>query len=222
MTTRVVVTEDGSPTLYSSQFNDHYHSTHGAVQESLHVFIQAGLQPILLKREEVRILEIGLGTGLNLLLTLLHRNRATIHYSVLEPYPVSIDVLKQLDYSIWLGEDRQDFYTKLHQASWMESFELDDFFTVLKRKESILDHQLSGPFDLVYFDAFSPSVQPELWQPKVFEDIYYLTHPGGILVTYSSKGSVRRGLANAGFVVEKIPGPPGKREMLRAIRHDVS
>ena len=212
-----VKTRDGSSTLFSQQFQEHYHSLHGAIQESQHVFIKMGLVPCLQLREELSILEVGLGTGLNALLTLLYRSESKIHYHAIENYPLNKEQVEKLNYPDQLGNaDCSTYLTKIHQAPWNLEVSLTPNFFLQKTHINLQDFQPQNSFHLVYFDAFAPNTQPELWTDEIFSKIYACCEPEAALVTYSSKGAVRRTLQAVGFEVEKLPGPPGKREMLRA------
>ncbi|MCA9394417.1 MAG: tRNA (5-methylaminomethyl-2-thiouridine)(34)-methyltransferase MnmD [Candidatus Omnitrophica bacterium] len=212
----IVTTQDGSPTLYSRQYGDHYHSTYGAVQESRHVFIESGLTCVRACSQEVRLLEVGLGTGLNCILTAAHRAGRSVRYTALEPDPLPDTDVERLDYAPALGAAAFRLFRLLHGGPWEIDFELEAGMTVTKRRQTVQELQGPPTFDLVYYDAFSPAVQPEMWTEAVFARIYQCCTPGAVLVTYSSRGSVRRALTAVGFLVEKIPGPPGKREMVRA------
>lgn len=210
----IVTTKDGSSSIYLPAFDEHYHSVHGAVQESRHVFLRMGWEPLAEKPEAISILEIGFGTGLNAWLMLQEADRfpaKQIRYRSIEAYPVKEDDAALLNYA----EDRERFLS-LHKASWEKPFAVSPNFTLVKN-EIRLEHFNPGEeFDLVFFDAFAPRVQPELWSAEVFRKMFSLMKKGGRLVTYCSKGEVRRNMIAAGFTVEKLPGPPGKREMLRA------
>ncbi len=209
------LSEDGSTTLYRSDMDEHYHSIHGAIQESMHVFINAGLHH--LTSREITVLEMGFGTGLNALLTLLCGRGRKISYHALERYPLSPELISKINYPALLGDsDAQKLFDQLHQADWDKTCAITPDFELLKMKQDLLTYHPDTLFDLIYFDAFDPKKQPELWSPEVFQMLGNATKKGGILVTYSAKGSVKRALINAGFEVEKIPGPPGKREMIRA------
>lgn len=221
---KVVVTGDGSSSIYLPQFNEHYHSHHGAVQESKHVFMKMGWE-----QQEwqggVDILEIGFGTGLNAWLVLNEILRdpaaAIVHYTSLEKYPVALEIAEQLDY--WKfgygnASDNRQHFLSLHEAQWNAAVETYPGFVLEKLTTSLQDFETTRKYDLVFFDAFSPRVQPELWTKEIFDRMFAAMDPGGILVTYCSKGEVRRNMIAAGFRVEKVPGPPGKREMLRAFR----
>lgn len=207
-------TADGSNTLYVPELNEHYHSIHGAVAESEHVYIQAGLKYTEPFFEEINLLEIGLGTGLNLYLTLQNAQKK-VNYTAIEPYPLTIDLINNMAYGIVDAE----MQTKIHTAEsnqWHKLSENFSFHNVNKKLEEIsLQPQF---FNLVFFDAFAPAVQPELWTNFIFEKLYNAMQKDAVLVTYCCKGEVKRNLIKTGFFVEKLPGPPGKREMLRAIK----
>ncbi|MDW3649680.1 MAG: tRNA (5-methylaminomethyl-2-thiouridine)(34)-methyltransferase MnmD [Bacteroidia bacterium] len=211
---RHVISKDGSSTLYAPRFDEHYHSIHGAIQESMHVFINAGLRA--LEKEELRLLEMGLGTGLNAVLTAIHMDDRKIQYTGIEAFPVAEDLLTQLNYPKELGGDAETIFKKLHAMPWNEKGELIPAFVLEKIQGKLEEFDPESSYDLVYFDAFAPSAQLELWSLDIFQKMFGLMNPGAVLVTYCAKGDVRRAMIAAGFRVEKIPGPPGKREMLRA------
>lgn len=210
-------TSDGSTTLFVPELNEHYHSVHGAVAESEHVFINAGFRQC--EKQDVRILEIGFGTGLNAVLTLLEAlmNKRTVYYYAIEKYPLSIEEVKKLNYDQVLDLDEISI-RDLHQAEWEVDCCVIPGFTLHKEETDTRNFEAEGLFDVIYFDAFAPDVQPELWSKEIFQKLYSITAKNGVLTTYSAKGDVRRSLAEAGYTVEKIGGPPGKRQMLRAVR----
>jgi len=211
------VTTDGSHSLYHPVTDQFYHSHHGAVQESMHVFIKHGYEYAAAFNDHIRILEIGFGTGLNALLTQRMSDGKTIYYESLEYYPISIALVAQLNYPTDNNERR--FFNSLHNASWNLNESVSSHFQLHKRLLRIQDYVPGdASFDVIYFDAFSPGAQPELWSEEIFRAMYNSLKRNGVLVTYCSKGDVRRAMIAAGFAVEKLPGPPGKREMLRAIR----
>lgn len=214
----LVTTADGSHTLYSPRFNEIYHSRHGAIQESQHVFIKHGLQHV--PDNPVHIFEMGFGTGLNALLTILEaeKNNRTVYYETIEQYPVGIELIKSLNYTRQLGyEFCYGPYHTLHLCRWNEAHTVTPSFSFKKVEGALQTHYLTpGYFHVIYFDAFAPGHQPEMWTPAVFEKMYHSMTPGGVLVTYCSKSIVQKAMKEAGFMVEKLPGPPGKREMLRA------
>lgn len=208
------ITRDGSSTLYSAQFDQHYHSVHGAVQESQHVFLDKGLAECQ-QTTPIRILEMGFGTGLNALMTAMQAPMP-VHYLSLEAYPISPEALTELNYGQLLQVET--LFEGIHAAAWNTSVEITPDFTLEKRLGLLEDFEGTAEIDLVYWDAFAPGAQPELWTEEVFRSVLGWMNPGGILTTYCAKGDVRRAMIAAGFQVEKVPGPPGKREMLRARR----
>ncbi len=217
------ITSDGSHTLYVPELDEHYHSIHGAVQESNHIFIQAGLvesrKSLVKSLKKVKILEVGLGTGLNALLTYLEAEKQDIQieYTAIEAFPLEEEIYEALNFSSLIpGENVDTIMNLIHASAWNIPVELSPDFVLFKRHEA-LENIILEPdrYDLVYFDAFAPEVQPELWTEDVFRKIYNSMIGGGILVTYCCKGDVKRAMKAAGFTIEKLPGPPGKREMLR-------
>lgn len=211
-------TADGSHTLFIPEMDEHYHSVNGAVQESRHVFIEAGLHHQTQK--DITVFEIGFGTGLNAFLTLLdaeENNRSVNYYSV-ELYPLASELVGALNYGDVICPEKKEWFGALHAASWNEAAKITDRFTLHKIQGDSNTCQLPEDIDLVYFDAFAPDKQPEMWSQEIFDKIYAHTSEGGILTTYCAKGVVRRMMQKAGYSVERIPGPPGKREMLRAMK----
>jgi len=213
----LIETQDGSHSLYSEAFGVSYHSKYGAIQESRHVFIHAGLGQLLPTRERVRVLEMGFGTGLNAYLTLLVGQSSKKHffYETVEPLPVPLEQVAYLNYPTRLGGSPADFLA-LHHSNWNEVVPIGTNFQLLKWHATIQEAPLSGQFDLVFYDAFAPSSQPELWEAPVLGKIFAAMASGGVFVTYCAKGVVKRCLRDLGFTVEGVPGPPGKREMIRA------
>ena len=209
-------TEDGSDTLFVPELNEHYHSVHGATTESNHVFIDAGLMPILEEKKHIRILEIGFGTGLNALLTILRTNGShLIHYTGIELYPLPQEVIRQLDFA--LPPEEKKVWEQLHTVEWNEYAAITDNFHLKKWQTDVTKCLVfTEQYDLIYFDAFAPDIQPAMWTPELFESLFNAMNDGGILTTYCAKGQVRRNMQQAGFTTERLPGPPGKREMLRA------
>ena len=208
------VTDDGSHTLYVPELDEHYHSTNGAINESIHVFIEPNLQ--FCGKQNVSILEIGFGTGLNAFLTALYQGDKTIHYHTLEKYPITESLTSQLNYTD--NNDEKALFQSMHQLSWQKESELKDGFTLLKDETDLTTAAFNLDYDLVYFDAFAPEKQPEMWSEEIFQKIYKAMNDGGILTTYCAKGVVRRRMQACGFFVERLPGPKGKREMLRATK----
>ena len=216
-------TEDGSPTLYNTLFGEHYHSIHGAVQESMHIFIEAGLHSWLRnsKKQSLHILEVGFGTGLNALLTALDEQsqELSLHYTSLELYPVQEEIYSQLHFDI-KHPNSDKCLQELHTAAWDKAITLqcNPHFTLEKRHCALQEFSATHPIDLIYFDAFSPEAQEELWDEAIFKTLYDKSHSGAIIVTYCAKGEVRRRLQRAGWQVERLAGPPGKREILRGTK----
>lgn len=218
---KIEQTADGSHTLFVPFLDEHYHSVNGAIQESKHVFIDAGFSQI--KKDRINILEIGFGTGLNALLTSLEAglSAAHINYVALELYPLPEDVISKLNYSnIMTSLEETCLFEDLHKAEWERQIEITPYFSLTKHQSdfSKLDISFNEKFDLIYFDAFAPDKQPEMWTQNIFDFLYTYINKEGILTTYCAKGVVRRMMQQSGFKVERIPGPPGKREMLRAIK----
>lgn len=218
----IITTADGSKTIRIEAWNEHYHSTHGAIQEANHVFIKHGLLFFLETREiqqPIYILEIGFGTGLNALLTLLKSSetKSRIQYTGVEGFPVAIEEINQLNYAEQLKADMA-LFAKLHTSLWDMEQDITDTFKLIKQQKDFKDIKDTDKYHLIYFDAFGARVQPELWTESIFKNMYDALKPNGVLVTYSAKGSVRRAMQTVGFTVEKLPGPPGKREMLRACK----
>lgn len=218
-TRQVVSTGDGSDTVFHPLTGEHYHSTFGAVTESMHIFIHHGYHDLPDGIDPLHILEIGFGTGLNALLTFVEaeKQHRSIVYEALEPFPLPQKVVSHLNYpGILTGENLRDVFQHLHACPSGTKEQISPRFSLLKIAEKL--EETTFPlhrYHLVYFDAFSPNVQPELWQPVVFQKIFAAMKEGGLLLTYCAKGTVSRGLKEAGFTVEKLPGPPGKRHILR-------
>ena len=219
MKREIIITDDGSATIYIPDWNEQYHSKHGAIQEAYHVFINAGLEYFLtqLQPKPLKILEIGFGTGLNAFITLLEadKNKIPINFTGVEAYPISSSEIEKLNYPLQLNSS-DEYFKKLHQSEWEQQISISGHFSILKRMQFFSEINDKNNFHLIYFDAFGARVQPELWTEQIFKKMYIALKKGGVLVTYSAKGSVRRAMKTVGFVVERLPGPPGKREMLRA------
>lgn len=217
MNRHVVKTEDGSMTLFVPDLGEHYHSIHGAQTESKHIFIEAAFRQC--RKEAVRVLEFGMGTGLNVLLTYLESKNShrKVFFHSIEKYPLEQDELLLIKKS-GLSDSYDVVFDKIHDCPWDRANDLSENFILYKELCDFRQTKAAGRYDIIYFDAFSPEVQADLWSKNIFEHIYKLASPGAILTTYSAKGDVKRNLKAAGFSIEKLPGPPGKREFIRAIK----
>lgn len=217
MKREIIITEDGSHTISVPELKVSYHSIHGAVQESKHVFIEAGLHFIINNsiNQPINIFEMGLGTGLNVFLTAIEAEKfhRKIYYVAVEQFPVSLEEAMQLNYPETLG--RKNVFQKIHECNWNEDVNISEYFTLRKENISLINYSTNQPFNLIYYDAFAPAAQPELWTKDIFEKLFTMLQPNGVIVTYCSKGDVRRAMIASGFKVQKLKGPPGKREMLR-------
>jgi len=216
----VITTSDGSKTIQIEDWDEQYHSIHGAIQESQHVFIKTGLHHFLklYHPKNLSILEVGFGTGLNAFLTALEAQThdLKIQYDGVEAYPVLEDELSQLNYATLIDADQHPVFEALHQTPWAKFQSISAHFLLKKRQQFFVEIDDENTFDLIYFDAFGARVQPELWTEAIFKRMFKALKNKGVLVTYAAKGSVRRAMQAVGFVVERLEGPPGKREMLRA------
>ena len=215
----IEITGDGSHTLFLPELEEHYHSVNGAIQESMHVFIEAGLRH--LKQDIVYIFEVGFGTGLNAFLSLIESNTSRkIHYTTIEACPLSLPIIKQLNYADKYSKEQQDLFYKLHEVEWGTEQEITPFFYLTKIHADLnqLDYDSIKPVDIIYFDAFAPDKQTEMWSQQIFDHMYKISNNKGLLVTYCAKGVVRRMMQQSGYKTERLPGPPGKREMLRATK----
>lgn len=210
----VVITNDGSSSIYSQQFNEHYHSIHGAKQEAEHVFINAGLNEKMPSQNSIAILEIGFGTGLNTLLTAKEsvEKKQFINYTSIELYPLENVIFYQLNFN---SIDNK-LYRNIYEAKWNTTVSIHTYFQLKKILMDIEAVTFENQFDIIYFDAFSPEKQPNLWTDFIFDKMFKALKKDGLLVTYCAKGIVKRTLKSVGFFVEALPGPKGKREMIRA------
>ncbi|MFS4481623.1 tRNA (5-methylaminomethyl-2-thiouridine)(34)-methyltransferase MnmD [Hyunsoonleella sp. 2307UL5-6] len=227
MKREIIITDDGSSTIHIPEWNEQYHSKHGAIQEAYHVFIKHGLHHLshsqlkLKHNNSIAILEIGLGTGLNAFITCLEAEKLklNINYVGVEGYPVKSEEISHLNYVTQLNaKKKQQIFEKIHNTTWEEKHQLNTNFVLTKQQKMFKDINVQNEFNLIYFDAFGARVQPELWTEPVFKNMYNALKENGVLVTYAAKGSVRRAMQSVGFTVERLPGPPGKREMLRATK----
>ncbi|MFN5505767.1 MAG: tRNA (5-methylaminomethyl-2-thiouridine)(34)-methyltransferase MnmD [Flavobacteriia bacterium] len=212
------LTADGSPTLYVPELDETYHSMHGSVQEARHVFIENGLRFVATESKQVNILEVGFGTGLNALLTAQYatENAIRVNYVGLEAYPVEEAIWKEINYHT--DAEARSLYTKIMAHPFGETISIELNFSLFKEAKLIQDWVANGPFDLIYYDAFGPRAQAEMWDLPIFEKLYSLLNVGGALVTYCAQGQFKRHLKSLGMRVENIPGPPGKREMTRGTK----
>lgn len=220
----IIVTSDGSKTIFLPEWNENYHSHHGALQEAKHVFLKNGLDDFI-EQQEISILEIGLGTGLNAILTCQKAtsSKLAIHYTALEAYPVSPEELEALDYESLLDNDEaRSQYQQIHSTEWSQKQSISPYFDLHKIHEKLEEYQFNeNQYDIIYFDAFGPRVQGELWSLEIFTKLHKSLKSNGLLVTYCAKGQVKRDLKSAGFIVECVPGPPGKREMTKAFKRTI-
>lgn len=220
MKKEIVKTTDGSHTLYVPDFDETYHSKNGAFQESLHVFIQEGLR-FRSDLEELSILEVGFGTGLNALTTLVEveSTNRKVQYTSLEAYPLEWEVVDKLNYMDFVDVKRfADYFKMMHTIDWEFFSAITSSFSLRKQKIKLQEVNFEDEFDVIYFDAFAPNVQPDLWTEEIFASMYNALKPNGVLVTYCAKGIVKRVIKSVGFNLQSIPGPPGKREMSRAVK----
>lgn len=219
MKREIIQTQDGSTTIFLPEWNESYHSKHGAIQEAYHVFIKNGLS--LFEGKTVSVLEIGFGTGLNAFITYLETQKnknLSIDYVGVEAYPVAIEEALQMNYANEINPEANQIFELLHQINWEEQHSISSNFTLTKRQRFFQDIKDSNAFDLIYFDAFGFRVQPELWSETIFGSMYKALKTNGVLVTYACRTSIKNAMLSAGFSVEKLPGAPGKREMLRAFK----
>lgn len=217
---QIIKTSDGSHTIYLTEMNEQYHSVNGAITESNYVYIEKGYN--YQKCKSPKVFEVGFGTGLNCLLTALQAEkdkRKTLYISI-EKYPLEKSITNQLNFGTLISSEAQILFNKIHECPWNKVVKLSEYFHLKKIKADLVNHNFDGiqKCDVIYFDAFGPDKQPEMWTPEIFSKIYFITSPEGVLVTYSAKGEVRRQLTISGFEMERLPGPPGKNQMLRGIK----
>ena len=220
MERQIIKSKDNSHTIYIPELDEHYHSVNGAIQESNHIFINAGLKEYISRfssNELINIFEMGFGTGLNALVTYLYAKKEdlNIRYHGIEKFPLDNNLLERLNYAEELNCSQDDF-RKIHSTEFETESKIDSDFLLKKMHTDLLSFTSKIKYNIIYFDAFGPDVQPELWTEEVFNKVASIMDKNSIFVTYSAKGSVKRALIAAGLTVEKVPGPPGKREMIRA------
>lgn len=222
---KIIISDDGSHTIELIGMNEQYHSTHGAIQESNHVYIKHGLERISKQKNSLNVLEVGMGTGLNVLLTwaIAMEQNLQVYYQAIEAYPISQELWSQLNYTQLLdNSEAEQIFKWIHSTPWNDPLALNENFTFLKKEALIQDSILPDDFfDVVYFDAFNPDLEPGLWTEEVFKKIYKSMSSPSVLSTYSTKGIVKRALKASGFVIEKKPGPSGKREILNALKNPI-
>jgi tRNA U34 5-methylaminomethyl-2-thiouridine-forming methyltransferase MnmC len=221
MKRRIFVTGDGSHSISDEDRQVTYHSKYGAIQESKHVFIESGIKKLAEEKSTIDIFEMGFGTGLNALLTLLQTEicHQAIYYETIELFPLQKIYYERLNYCRMLNrEDLERKFQNLHQCAWDEEVIIGPYFRFKKVNKSLLDHIFNKPFDIIFYDAFAPLAQPELWTKEIFEKLFVALLPGAALTTYCSKAEVQRNMKAAGFIIEKLPGPLHKREILRAVK----
>lgn len=219
MKKEIITTSDGSETLYLPEFDETYHSKFGAIREAYHVFIENGLG--LFKNRPVSILEMGFGTGLNTFITYIESNRESqkIHYTSIDAYPLLFDEAVKMNYGQLLKDGKEySAFNKIHSCGWEIENKLSDNFILIKKQQFFDTINIESAFDLIYFDAFSYRVQPELWSLEMFKKMYLTLKPNGVLVTYACRKIIKNAMLGAGFNIEVLPGPLGRREMLRAIK----
>ena len=236
MQRKIITTADGSKTIQIEEWNEQYHSVHGAIQEANHVYIKQGLlfcfdrqkpskermdtaETSANSSRKLSILEIGFGTGLNAFLTLLQadEHQIDVRYTGVEAFPISPDEMAALNYTEQLEvSEKNAIFKEMHTIAWENDTRLTPYFSLHKQQKLFKDITDTNQFDLIYFDAFGARLQPELWTESIFQIMFDALKENGVLVTYAAKGSVRRAMQAVGFTIEKLAGPPGKREMLRA------
>jgi tRNA U34 5-methylaminomethyl-2-thiouridine-forming methyltransferase MnmC len=220
MKREVIETADGSKTIYIPEMSENYHSNHGALQEAQHVFIKNGLH-VFAEKKEVYVFEMGFGTGLNAMLSMVEadRTKQKVYYTGIEAYPLEMEIIQQIDYEKLVDDKFNKYFKEMHLSNWAQKHTISDTFSFEKIHEKIQDYTvLEDTMDLVYFDAFGPRAQEEMWGISILEKMYKILKSGGVFVTYCAKGQVKRDLKSLGFIVENLEGPPGKREMTRAIK----
>jgi tRNA U34 5-methylaminomethyl-2-thiouridine-forming methyltransferase MnmC len=220
MKREIIITDDGSTTIRIPEWDENYHSTHGAIQEAKHVFIKNGLD-LFQNQDAISILEIGFGTGLNAFITFLETiNKEKVNYVGVEAYPISQEEIAQMNYVSQLDSEMYKvIFDKMHSCVWENQQTISENFLLTKRKQFFQDIEDKNQFDLIYFDAFGFPLQPELWSEAIFKKMFDALLPKGTLVTYACRSSIKNAMLSVGFSIEKLPGAPGKREMLRATKN---
>lgn len=215
---QIITTADGSHTIFVPELNEHYHSIHGAVQESKFIFINNGFE--VCDTSPLNIFEVGFGTGLNSLLTALKSKdgKREVRYTTIEKYPLESDIINALNHHLFTEIAGKELFNLIHSSPWDIRTNICKNFSLLKIKGDFTSVALEGSYDLIYFDAFGPDKQPEMWTREIFAGIAGITNTNGIFVTYSAKGEVKRNLIACGFEVTLLPGPPGKRQIIRAVK----
>lgn len=222
---KIIITEDGSHSLYNADLNETYHSFHGAVQESRHVFIKEGLDYIKSNQDlnQINVLEVGFGTGLNAILASewANENQIKVRFVTLEPYPLTESIYSQLNYAqFFVDPTVQTRFLELHKAPWETHHIQNDFFSIHKKEQRLQDYQHVDQFNVIFFDAFAPNKQSEMWELSVLSNAVGSLVNGGVLVTYCAKGQLKRDLMAVGAEVQTLAGPPGKKEMVRAVKSE--
>jgi tRNA U34 5-methylaminomethyl-2-thiouridine-forming methyltransferase MnmC len=216
---KIITTNDGSHSILVPELNEQYHSVHGAIQEAEHVFLKMGLDDFINQdRGFLNVFEVGFGTGLNALLSAewAKANQQALNYTSIEKYPILKEEFEQLNYGDLIGQE--ELYQKINSSKWNEFVGISDKFNLRKLEMDLNEDFLPDGFDVIFFDAFAPNKQPKLWSVSVFEKIFKIMNKKAVLVTYCCQGQARRNMISAGFSVKKVQGPPGKREMLKAIK----
>ena len=215
MSNKLVITNDGSHSIFNPEINETYHSKHGAIVEAEHVFIRNGFSAV--NKQNINILEIGFGTGLNALLSSQKavQKKVNVNYHTMELYPVNKESYTKLNFTDLIGLEQKELLI-LHTSAWEKECKINDYFTLTKSKSSLEKYTTNTKFDIIYFDAFSPEKQPELWNESIFKKMYSYLKEDGFLVTYCAKGVVKRTMKAVGFEIIVLDGPPGKRQMTRA------
>jgi tRNA U34 5-methylaminomethyl-2-thiouridine-forming methyltransferase MnmC len=214
----IIITSDGSHTIFVPELNEHYHSIYGAVQESEFIFIRNGFE--ICKADPLNIFEVGFGTGLNALLTAIKSKSGSreVLYTSIEKYPLSEKIVNSLNHYLFAGKEGKEIFNLIHSSPWNNTASICKNFKLMKIKGDLTNGSPNGNYDLIYFDAFGPDKQPEMWTSEIFAGISAATNKNGVFVTYSAKGEVKRNLRTSGFDVNLLPGPPGKKQIIRAIK----